>query len=87
VEPSADGSSLLPYAGGPLTVAGELNKLAANISLGRDMAGVHWRSDGDQGMLLGEEVALSYLRSCRGQWNEAFTGCTLTRFNGTVVTV
>ena len=51
------------------------------------MAGVHWRSDGDQGMLLGEEVALSYLRSCRGQWNEAFTGCTLTRFNGTVVTV
>lgn len=66
VEPSADGSSLLAYAGGPLTVAGELNKLAANVSLGRDMAGVHWRSDGDQGMLLGEEVALSFLRSCRG---------------------
>ncbi|MFM8618281.1 MAG: vanadium-dependent haloperoxidase [Opitutaceae bacterium] len=87
VEPSADGSSVLAYTGGPLTVAGELNKLAANISLARNMAGVHWRSDGDQGMLLGEEVALSYLRSCRGQWNEAFTGCTLTRFNGTVVTV
>ncbi len=28
-----------------LTVAGELNKVAANVSIGRNMAGVHWRSD------------------------------------------
>lgn len=28
-----------------LTIAGELNKLASNVSLGRNFAGVHWRSD------------------------------------------
>lgn len=35
---SAGGLSLLPFSGPPLTVGGELNKLAANITLGRDMA-------------------------------------------------
>ncbi|MFW5435355.1 hypothetical protein, partial [Paenibacillus apiarius] len=29
------------------TIGGELNKLAANIALGRDTAGVHWRSSRD----------------------------------------
>lgn len=38
---SADGLSLLPYCGQPLTVGGELNKFASNIALARDLVGVH----------------------------------------------
>lgn len=45
-----------------LTVNGELNKLAHNLSMGRDMSGVHWRADDVAGMLQGEEVAISYLQ-------------------------
>lgn len=44
-----------------LTVEGELNKLASNISIGRNAAGVHWRSDATQGMELGEAVAAGLL--------------------------
>jgi hypothetical protein len=44
-----------------LTVGGELNKLAANISLGRDAAGVHFRTDYLAGVLLGEAVAIGVL--------------------------
>jgi hypothetical protein len=42
---SDDGLSLLAYSGLPLTVGNELNKLASNIALARDVAGVHWRSE------------------------------------------
>jgi hypothetical protein len=45
----------------PLTVGGELNKLAANVSLGRDAAGVHYRTDYLAGVLLGEAVAIGVL--------------------------
>ena len=45
-----------------LTVGGELNKLASNHAFGRDFAGIHYRSDGREGHLLGERVALAYLR-------------------------
>ena len=84
---SDDGLSLLPYSGPPLTVGGELNKLAANVSLGRDAAGVHWRSDGIEGMRLGEAVALSILRDVATLYHEEFTGFTLTRFDGTPITI
>ena len=87
VTPNFDGSALDPYAGTPLTVGGELNKLASNVAIGRNLAGVHWRTDAEEGMRLGEAVALAYLRSSRLQWNETFTGATFTRFDGTPVTV
>jgi len=38
---SSDGLSLIRYKGSTLTVGSELNKLASNIALGRDAAGVH----------------------------------------------
>jgi hypothetical protein len=38
-------------------------KLASNIALGRDTAGVHWRSDGIEGLKLGEAVAIGILRT------------------------
>jgi len=60
---SDDGLRLLKAAENdkPLTVEGELNKLASNISIGRNAAGVHWRSDATQGMELGEAVTAYFL--------------------------
>jgi hypothetical protein len=54
VVPTDDGLSLQPYKGKPLTVAGELNKLAFNMAFGRDTAGVHFRKDELEGIFLGE---------------------------------
>ncbi|MEQ1858921.1 MAG: vanadium-dependent haloperoxidase [Chthoniobacteraceae bacterium] len=84
---SPDGLSLLPYTGPTLTVGGELNKLASNVSTGRNIAGVHWRSDGAESLKLGEAVAISMLREQRLLCNERFDGFTLTKFDGTTVTV
>ena len=86
VQASPDGLSLVPYDGPPLTVGGELNKLAANIARGRDAAGVHWRSDGIAGLLLGEAVAIAVLRDQRANYSETFAGFTLTKFDGKTVT-
>jgi hypothetical protein len=44
-----------------LTVRGELNKLASNMALGRNRAGIHYRTDGIEGLRLGERAAISYL--------------------------
>ena len=87
VVPSDDGLSLLPYTGAPLTVGGELNKLASNVSLGRLAGGVHYRSDGTEGLKLGEEIALSILRDVATIYHEEFPGFTLTCFDGTPVTI
>jgi hypothetical protein len=87
---SDDGQSLLPYTGadaGQITVGGELNKLADNIAQGRDVAGVHWRSDAAQSLLLGEAVTISILRDQRATYNEPFSGFTFTKFDGTTITV
>lgn len=45
----------------PLTLEGELNKLAANISIARNMAGVHYFSDYYDSLRMGEEVAIGIL--------------------------
>jgi hypothetical protein len=87
---SDDGQSLLPYAGsdaGEMNVAGELDKLASNIALGRDIEAVHWRSDAWQGLLLGEAVAISVLRDQHRLFNEPFSGFTFTTFEGNTITV
>ena len=44
-----------------LTLEGELNKLAANISIGRNMAGVHFFSDYYDSLRMGEEIAIGIL--------------------------
>ncbi len=44
-----------------LTLEGELNKLAANISIGRNMAGVHYYSDYYDSLRMGEEIAIGIL--------------------------
>ncbi|WP_372922404.1 hypothetical protein [Roseovarius sp.] len=44
-----------------LTLEGELNKLAANISIARNMAGVHYYSDYYDSLRMGERVAVGIL--------------------------
>ena len=90
VEPIVDGSNLVAYAGadaGDLTVGGELNKLGSNVALGRNTAGVHWRSDGTESMKLGEQLAIGILQDQKACYNETFGGFSLTKFDGTQVIV
>jgi hypothetical protein len=75
------------HTGAALTLGDELNKLASNISLGRDAAGVHYRSDGIERLKLGEAAAISMLRDVATIVHEQFSGFTLTRFDGTTVTI
>lgn len=84
---SADGTTLNPYVGPPLTVGNELNKLASNIALGRDATGVHWRTDGAEGIRLGEAAAIALLQDIRHNYNEPFDGFTFTKFDGTTITI
>jgi hypothetical protein len=88
VVPTPDGLALTPYRGGvSLTVGGELNKLASNIAIGRNIAGVHWRSDATESLKLGEAYAISVLQDYKGCFNERFDGFSLTKFDGTRVTI
>ncbi|MGM3307115.1 vanadium-dependent haloperoxidase [Anabaena sp. WFMT] len=82
-----DPTKVIPYVGEPLTVGGELNKLATNYTLGRGHGGIHWRTDGSAALALGEEVAISLLKDERLGYNEKFNGFTFTKFDGTKITV
>jgi hypothetical protein len=84
---TSDGLSLVPYTGGSLTVGNELNKLAANIARARDSAGVHWRSDGMNGLLLGEALAIKILKDLKADYWEQFAGFQLTKFNGRTIII
>ena len=88
--PSSDGLSLQPYTGGDagqITVNSELNKLCRNTSFGHGVgAGIHWRTDTDNSMLLGEAVALSMLQDRAHCYNEKFS-VNITKLDGTVVTI
>jgi hypothetical protein len=89
VQASADGEDLEdldPWTHVDLTLGGEINKLATNISIGRCTAGVHYRSDGE-GLFVGEAMAIGLLRDYGLTYNEAFDGFTLTRFDGTRIRI
>ncbi|MBE9076802.1 phosphoesterase [Romeria aff. gracilis LEGE 07310] len=90
VKVSQDGQTLEDYTGedkDKLTIGGELNKLASNIAIGRNIAGVHWRSDGTESLFLGEQVAISLLRDHRPTFNERFGGYEFTTFAGRKISV
>jgi len=90
VQAAADGLSLVAYAGtdaSQMTVGGEINKLAGNIALFRNAAGVHWRSDYTFSLLLGEEVAIRMLQELSLTYNEDQAFFQLTRFDGTTVVI
>ena len=88
VIPDVTGSSLAPYSGiAPLTLVGEFNKLAINIAIPRNTAGVHWRTDSIAGLLLGEQVAIGILKDCCLTFTEEFEGFTFHRFSGKEITI
>lgn len=74
--PTRDGLACEPYTGADapkMTVNGELHKLAHNISFGHGIhAGIHWRSDTDYSILLGEEVAIRFLEDQQWTYKEDF---------------
>lgn len=85
---SDDGLSLIEDASIPdLTVGGELNKIGSNVAQGRNIAGVHWRSDATEAQRLGESVALSVLNDARRFYGEPGAGSrfTVQRYDGTTV--
>jgi hypothetical protein len=88
--PTEDGLSLVPYTGSDknqITVNGELNKLAHNVSFGHGIhAGIHWRSDTDVSMVLGEATAISCLQDQAQTFNEKFT-VHFTKLDGTTATI
>jgi len=86
VVPSADGLALVPVQTSPLTVGGELDKVAANISFGRNFAGIHWRSDYSESVKLGEAIAIGVLEEQKATYAEDHS-LTLIRFDGTKVTI
>jgi len=73
--------------GASLTVGGERNNLASNIALGRDAAGVHYRSDRVEGIKVGEAIAISILRDTATLYNEVFPGFSFTKYDETPVTI
>jgi hypothetical protein len=89
VQANANGDALEPYTGpdaDKLTVRGELNKLASNISLGRNMAGVHYRSDHRQSLRLGEAIAISILIDQRETYRESYE-FRFTNFDGNTIVI
>ena len=44
------------------TITGEINKLASNIAMGRNAAGVHYKCDSLCGLAVGEQVAINFLK-------------------------
>jgi len=87
VESVADGLKLIPYPKYSPTVGDEINKLAFNIAIGREWAGIHYRSDSIAGLELGEEVGISILQDLACTYTEKFKGFSLERFDGTEVQI
>ncbi|HET7233194.1 MAG TPA: hypothetical protein VFJ16_24500 [Longimicrobium sp.] len=88
VQAAADGLSLVAYTGADaaqMTVGGELNKLAGNIAIFRNAAGVHWRSDYTFSLLLGEEIAIGLLQEISLTLNEDDAFFQFTKFDGTMI--
>ncbi len=87
VVPSADGKELVPYTGAPLTIEGELNKLASNVATGRNISGVHWRSDSYNSLRIGQRVAISILQEQTKIHNEPAPSFIFRGFDGERIVV
>jgi hypothetical protein len=74
---SLDGLSRVDYNetdANQITISGEINKLGCNMSIGRNIAGVHYRADGDHGMDLGEQFAIKFLQSKLKEYISTYNG-------------
>jgi hypothetical protein len=87
---SPDGQTLVAYTGSDvdqITVGTELNKLASNVGVGRNLAGMHWRSDYQQSMLLGETVAINILKDVVNTFSESNVFFQFPKFDGATITI
>jgi hypothetical protein len=57
------------------------------VALGRNAAGVHFRSDSINGLFVGEEQALGLLCDYSRTYNERFGGFVLSTFRGEKVKI
>lgn len=86
--PNATGSRLVADKKfkGTLTIQGELDKLAANISIGRNMAGVHYYSDYYDSLRMGERIAVGILMEQAPTYGDSVMS-TFNSFDGDLVTI
>lgn len=88
--PTDNGQDLVPYTGGDagqITVNGELNKLANNVSFGHGIhAGIHWRTDTSSSIQLGEAVAISMLQDRALTYPEKFA-INIQKIDGSTATI
>ena len=87
VQATAYGIALEPWQGSALTLGNEIDELASNIALGRDAAGVHYRSDSIRGLYVGEEQVIWLLRDYSRTYNEHFDGFVVRKFSGDKVKI
>ncbi|MGJ3245217.1 MAG: vanadium-dependent haloperoxidase [Elainellaceae cyanobacterium] len=86
-QPSVDGTELEEVKmSHRLTVEGELNKLASNIAIGRNWAGVHYFTDYIESIRLGEQIALGILEEQKLTYGENFS-MTVPLFDGGTVRI
>lgn len=69
-----------------LTVEGELNKLASNIAIGRNWAGVHYFTDYIESLRIGEKIAIGILQEQKLCYSEPFS-MTVPLFDGSTVSI
>ena len=69
-----------------LTIEGELNKLAANIAIGRNFAGVHFYTDYYDSLRMGERVAIGILQEQMLNYTEAVS-MKLNGFDGEAIQI
>ena len=90
---SIDGDVLQTYDkyDNKITIIGEINKLASNIAIGRNIGGVHYRADGDDGIVLGETFAIKYLQIKLQEYISLYNGMIssfkLEKFNGDFIEI
>jgi membrane-associated phospholipid phosphatase len=87
VQPAEDGLSLLSCKDYFPTINQEIDKLAFNVAMGRDWAGIHFNSDTVAGLALGESVGIAVLQDLARTYTETFAGFRLTRFDGRTIMI
>ena len=94
VQANHNGKKLIKYDGevDDITVGTEINKLATNIPMGRNWAGIHYRSDAIQGIMLGEQVAMAFMQDLlstmvENNANGQIPCITFRKFDGSCVTI
>ncbi|QPH52294.1 hypothetical protein [Pontivivens ytuae] len=69
------------YTPADITMEGELNKLAANVSIGRNFAGVHFYTDYYDSLRLGERIAIGIMQEQLATYRDCIT-MRMTSFDG-----